>query len=53
MNVAKAYLEILLGRIVSCFVGVSCGLMDRGASSKREISHIRNMLVNGSIAQNQ
>ena len=53
MNVAKAYLEILQEIIVSCFVGVSCGLMDHDASSKREISHIRNMLVNRSIAQNQ
>jgi hypothetical protein len=53
MNVAKAYLEILQERVESFFVVVSCGLMDRDASSKREISHIRNMLVNGSIAQNQ
>ena len=38
---------------MSCFVVVSCGNMGRDSNRKREITHIRNMLVNGSIAQNQ
>ena len=53
LNVANAYFEILLERVVSCFVVVSCGNMGRDSIRKREIPHITNMLVNGSIAQNQ
>ena len=47
MNVAKAYFEILLETVVSCFVVVSCGNMGRDSIRKREIPHITNMLVNG------